>query len=476
MTVRRWNTSVVLAGLGLLVVAGLWGGCGSTAGLDSPNAGRTTAYQPGAPDFDMEAIGAVRDGTAGIDLYLGIPHVSLIFVQQDSSTFAARYEVLIRLLDRDGKGLLDEITVADTVRLSTYEATREYDPLTLRERLPVAPGEYVVEVTLFDRASDREAQRRQRVTVLSPTAPQPALSRIRIEGQRDDPSFTPVVSLHVPSDMDSVRAIAQLVNADRLPRVEVAMRLLRFPSDTTIARPPQWISPSRGSLIYRGVRYDRPDTLQTTRWDLPDPGETVRIEFTVPRLREGVYRVVIEAGEPGATEAVLRQERDFTVRAPSFPRITAIGQLVDALAYIAREGEYEHLQAAETPAEQKRRFDAFWGEHIPNRQEARNVIRTYYARVEEANLFFSTYKDGWKTDRGMLYIVLGAPLYVDRRIDSEVWVYSYGQRDESSVFVFERVPIYGSKGSFYNHILQRDMMHDYRWRRILERWRNGEVL
>jgi GWxTD domain-containing protein len=173
---------------------------------------------------------------------------------------------------------------------------------------------------------------------------------------------------------------------------------------------------------------------------------------------------------------VLRQERDFTVRAPSFPRITAIGQLVDALAYIAREEEYEHLQAAETPAEQKRRFDAFWGEHIPNRQEARNVIRTYYARVEEANLFFSTYKDGWKTDRGMLYVVLGAPLYVDRRIDSEVWVYNYGQRDESSVFVFERVPIYGSQGTFYNYVLQRDMMHDYRWRRILERWRNGEVL
>lgn len=474
--VRRTKASVVWGALVLLLIAGLVAGCASTSDLDSPNAGRTTAYQPGAPDFDMEAIGAVRDGAAGIDLYLGIPHVSLVFVQKDSATFTAQYEVLIRLLDRSGKDLVDEVTATDTVRLSSYEATRSYDALAKTMRLPAPPGAYVVEATLLDLASDEEAQRRQRVRVLAPTAPQPALSRIRMEGQRGDTAFTPIVSLHLPSNLDSARAVAQLANADGMPRVEVAMRLLRFPSDTTIARPPQWINPSRASLVYRGVRYDRPDTLQTTRWDLPDPGETVRIEFTVPRLREGVYRVVIEAREPDTDEAVLRQERDFTVRAPSFPRITAIGQLVDALAYLAREDEYEYLQAAEGPAEQKRRFDAFWGEHIPNRQEARNVIRTYYARVEEANLFFSTYKDGWKTDRGMLYIVLGAPLYVDRRIDSEVWVYNYGQRDESSTFIFERVPIYGSEGTFYNHVLQRDMMHDYRWRRILERWRNGEVL
>ena len=459
--------------LALMLMAG---GCSGASRLDSVDAGRTFHYVQGLPNFDLEAVATVRDGQAGIDLYLSIPHASLVFLPVEN-VYEACFETLVRVLDRKGKTLVAEYASLDTVRVPTYEATQTFVPFLKEQRLAVAPGTYLIEVTLTDAESRKEARRRQRVEVVAVGAVQPVLSRIRLEGKQPQAAFAPILSLHLPAGLDSFRTAVELYNAPHLREAAVTMRLLRFPSDTAAARPPTAFSAGQGFGL---IRYNRADTLQVSRRRLRHLDQEIAIEFDLPAPAEGIYRVEVQVtqttdGTP-AEDPILYRRRDFAVRNVSFPQINTLDQMVEALVYVARKPELDHIRAAETPEEKKHRFDAFWGTLIPEASRAANLLKLYYSRVEEANLLYTTYKDGWKTDRGMIYILFGSPLYVDTQLEYEVWRYSYDEYDNIGSFAFTRRRLYASGGLFEAYLLNRDPSYEAGWRRALRRWRRGEVL
>ena len=88
----------------------------------------------------------------------------------------------------------------------------------------------------------------------------------------------------------------------------------------------------------------------------------------------------------------------------------------------------------------------------------------------------TTYKEGWKTDRGMIYIMFGSPIFIDTQLGHEVWRYSYDDRDGLDLFVFNRRRLYASEGMFETFLLEREPYYESAWRRALHRWRRGEVL
>ena len=454
----------------------IFSGCSGSARLDSVDAGRTFRYVQGLPNFDLEAVATARDGQAGIDLYLSIPHASLVFLPVENG-YRAHFETLVRVLDRKGKTLVAEYAGLDTVQVPTYGATQTYAPFLKEQRLSVAPGAYLIEVVLTDAESRKEAQRRQRVEVVAVGATQPVLSRIRLEGKPEQASFAPILSLHLPAGLDSFRTAVELYNAPALREAAVTMRLLRFPSDTAAARPPTSFSTGQGFGL---IRYNRADTLQVSRRRLRDLDQEIALEFDLPAPVEGIYRVEVQVipttDDAPAAEPLLYQRRDFAVRNASFPQINTLDEMVDALVYVARAPELEHIRAAETAEEKKRRFDAFWGTLIPEASRAANLLKLYYSRVEEANLRYTTYKDGWKTDRGMIYILFGSPLYIDTQLEYEVWRYSYDEYDNIGSFAFTRRRLYASDGLFEAYLLNRDPSYEAGWRRALRRWRRGEVL
>src|SRR5690606_38240941 len=130
--------------------------------------------------------------------------------------------------------------------------------------------------------------------------------------------------------------------------------------------------------------------------------------LVLPELPRGLYRIEAQTeGDPGVDP--LRQGRFLVVTSPGFPRVQTLDEMVDALGYIAYEREVGRIREGTTAAERLQRFDAFWGSLVRQRSVATNLIETYYARIEEANLLYSSYKEGWKTDRGMVYVLLGPP-------------------------------------------------------------------
>lgn len=431
-----------LAAWGALLL--LAAGCGGAVRLRDP--GGAFAFRPGTPNVDLEVTPTLHDGT-GLDVALSVPYASLVFPFMGED-FRTVVETRIRLFSTVDQVLVTRAGIVDTVIVSDEGQRASFDRYEARRRLPVPPGTYLVEVTVHDRGGGRETRRRLRVTVPDPQAPFLGPMRLWAGGRRVLGTGT-----GSPEGAWQVRMEARALPPGRL-------LLLRFPRDTTVALPPYALAPLRGSLRYQGIRYDAPDTLLVA----PLPAGDDRTA-DLPPLPGGVYRLEAHAGSFART-------RDLVILPPGYPRVTTLRVMAEALAYLIDGDPYRALLDAPSEAERRRRFDAFWGRLIGDRTKAANTVRAYYSRVEEANLRFTSFKEGWKTDRGMVYIILGEPDRIEHRIDAEVWYYDTpGER--TGPFVFERVPVFDAEETFVHYVLKREDGFQQAWTRAVQRWQGG---
>ncbi|MEQ9403274.1 MAG: GWxTD domain-containing protein [Cyclobacteriaceae bacterium] len=116
--------------------------------------------------------------------------------------------------------------------------------------------------------------------------------------------------------------------------------------------------------------------------------------------------------------------------APYYPEFKQLPELVDAMQYILNEPERKSLRNS---SDLKRSFDSFWLKTYVTKFRARNAIRNYYNWVKQSNRLFTDFKEGWKTDRGMLFIVFGVPDEVYRSDNEEEWYYDQGPSFEFTV-------------------------------------------
>jgi GWxTD domain-containing protein len=119
-----------------------------------------------------------------------------------------------------------------------------------------------------------------------------------------------------------------------------------------------------------------------------------------------------------------------------YPELFTAAQLRHPLRYITTRKEYDSLMANPNP---KAAVDEFWLNTARTPERAKILIQKYYSNVEAANRFFTSYVEGWKSDRGLIYIVFGEPDYVYRADSSEEWIYGEPQNRNSLRFTFVKV-------------------------------------
>ncbi|NJN42406.1 MAG: GWxTD domain-containing protein [Flammeovirgaceae bacterium] len=153
----------------------------------------------------------------------------------------------------------------------------------------------------------------------------------------------------------------------------------------------------------------------------------------------------------------------FRINNESFPKFTQVKELIGPLIYISTQEEFTKL--INTNGE-KAKFDEIILEITGDVDRARNFIRSYYRRVEYVNKTFSSYKEGWKTDRGMVYLIYGQPDEVVFGEGTETWFY------KSSKLKFNFV----KSGTIYdpdNHVLVRDKEYARSWYQTVDLWRKS---
>jgi GWxTD domain-containing protein len=148
-----------------------------------------------------------------------------------------------------------------------------------------------------------------------------------------------------------------------------------------------------------------------------------------------------------------------------YPRLTRIESLADPLIYICTKQEFARVKEAKGD---KKAFDKIILSITGNAQRAREFMRNYYKRVEWANTYFTSYKEGWKTDRGMIYILFGLPDELYRFSDRETWVYKNQFLDATFNFVRSQTLFDPD-----NYVLIRDKKYQETWYEKIDLWRNS---
>ncbi|MFY7827491.1 MAG: GWxTD domain-containing protein [Flectobacillus sp.] len=154
-----------------------------------------------------------------------------------------------------------------------------------------------------------------------------------------------------------------------------------------------------------------------------------------------------------------------------FPRMTRPENLVKPLIYMSTTTEAADLRSSHEP---KKALDNYWLNIMQgNQNNAKRTIKAFYQRVEQANKLYSTYKEGWKTDKGMVWIIMGDPTKVVRTKDKEIWTYTRNSQYSEVNFTFNRR---ANQFTEDHYELQRYAEYQSIWYPTVDQWRNGDVV
>ena len=190
----------------------------------------------------------------------------------------------------------------------------------------------------------------------------------------------------------------------------------------------------------------------------PDSLFTVSSTAAVDFKKAGLY--LAQQDTASSSGVAFRVEDDY-------PKPGTIENLAGPLIYICTKQEAEKLKQV---GNDKKKFDQLILTITGNSDRARTFIRSYYRRVELANQYFSSYKEGWKTDRGMIFIIFGLPEEVYLFDDREVW--DYKNTNAKVRFQFTKSPTLFDPD---NYVLIRDKKFADPWYETIDLWRKARL-
>jgi GWxTD domain-containing protein len=176
---------------------------------------------------------------------------------------------------------------------------------------------------------------------------------------------------------------------------------------------------------------------------------------------EGMYHVKVD----------MEQEDGLTLFnfGGAFPDVKSPRELMEPLFYLATLAEYRDLR---TKANRKLAVDDYWLRLGNSIEKSRELVRIYYNRVIYSNLYFTSNKEGWKTDQGMIFILFGPPNRIQMTNSGESWYYYAKRKSKVVEFIFRREQ---DAFSDQNMMWQKTTDSQMYLNEAIRSWRNGKV-
>jgi GWxTD domain-containing protein len=317
-------------------------------------------------------------------LGLSLENRALTF-QRDANVFVARYRVAISF-QREGARAV-ELSRDEIVRVSTFQETlRAEESVLFQQILRLTPGTYNVSVTVRDAASTSES---------------------RAQGRYTAPSFEPGTT---SAPILAYQATGRGSPSDPLSVVLNPRGAVGYGSDTLLA-------------YIEGYNFTGPSTIPFEVLDeQQDVIYTDSLRFRGGRPVESqVIRLAPDSISLGELQLVVGRKptQRSTSALVSFSQawvITNYDEMLDLLRYFGEDARVNAMRKA-PPSERSRLWRQFYADTDPNKITPENeALNQYFGRISSANARFTDEGvPGWRTDRGEVFIALGAP---DESIES----------------------------------------------------------
>ncbi len=386
----------------------------------------------GLPEFDAALFHTPDSSGQRLDVYVSLKQARLKF-EKAGESFRARYTLDVRLL-RDGRPFQTK-EIQRVVWRKAYPSSSDssYDASLVSFR--VRPGEYTSEIVVTDEVSGEKATRKYRKEIPDLSGRRAYLSDILLLGRFDTVGngrrITPFILKNAGLLSDTLKFFTVLYS-ENSSSDSVFFDVFKLESHERLPSGFGGSYFSSSSAGYDPCRLGV-DTLHVYSFQIPvavERGYTY-IFGGIPRPEAGNYILKVSTHETiGITAASLLP---FRVRGKYFPDISDdLPQLVNSLRYIASPGELGKITSAKSDSDIKVNLLRFWSEG-----GGRAKMSDYYKRVAEANRFFSTCIDGWRTPMGMFYVICGPPDFVEcRGAFSERWMYIRSSTNDRVVVDF----------------------------------------
>lgn len=404
------------------LVLSLCGWMGATAQVES-QIGRTETAP--AVNFDIIASASEQHGKCRLDMYVQMPHEEIHFAHEGDQ-YVGRYDVTLTIDTPNGEQVW-ESSQAVEVRLKDFASTVSDHQFSLKQlSTDIEPGSYEIDLQVHDEDSKLSAKLHRSVLVTNFYQDSLSVSDVmlanRITTNGEQRTIVPNISGNVGEDPGGFFLFCEVYSS-------VGVDSLRMT---------EYITDAKKDTLYHRTHTDPATGFRTQEF----------LKVSNITLPIGSYLVLLDvtgiSGRmPPRTLLHATSSRTFYVHWSDIPMtIQDLDKAVDEMRYIAKDSEIEYIRGGTTLAERKRRFLEYWAKRDPDPSTPRNeLMEEYYQRVDYANKAFPTFVEGWRTDRGMIYIRFGPPENVERHpFESgtrpyEVWYYY--QQGREFIFVDE---------------------------------------
>lgn len=424
----------------------------------SAKAQQTERMQPpqgeGRPDeasyYFYQAVNLIADDStkSRVDIPYRIDEQFFIAVKNTdpkfSFPFKRRGEVSLELLDKDGVSKArgtNRFEIGATKSESTPDEKSWYESF---ESFTVAPGEYTIVFEIIDLESERShLEKNRKLTVKQFTGTKLQASTPLFVRQEKNQEGKPLTPVNFGGNLlfgEDAAVFIQLhsSNLSNLPiRIEYSISTQNF-----LSKEPQVIAA---------------DTIESMQLlkdaSLVKDKEAISYKLTASRSsRVAAILLPLHAEklplrpftlDMKIKQGLLETEIHFPFRMvwPAMPMsMRDIDFALDALKYITRDSELDSLRSGPREVRLKH-LEEYWKtkDRTPN-TAFNEVMEEYYRRVDYAMRTFGSLRgtDGFKTDRGRIYILYGPPSKTERALDpaagyQEIWVYE--KQGKKFVFV-----------------------------------------
>ncbi len=458
--------------LGCLVFYILFASCSSSYS-GKADIGNDTTPELGLPYITLTTSSNVTEtGQTQALIYTSIFENSLIFKNQRDS-LVSRISISIDII---GEKDAAEISKTYQILLGKNPDSKYYEQNTVyrRFRYNLPPGKYDVKVGITDLHSGKQSSESNELYIPDPNAKAISISNIRFYNKPSpEENFLAINKYNVNAGFDSLKFTYQVTNGKASESLDIQSRLIRFEADMKPARSMSGRSFRRSNIEYKGLDYSDMTVIHSNMRKLEAMG-SVTIENSFTDLSRGNYRFEVKVETSDGEN--FYEVRDFSVKSKNFPSLKSPRELAEPLVYIMKENEYNELLKIENNDSLKSAIDKYWLSNIRNVPRTKRILQLYYERVEQANIQFSNYKEGWKTDPGMIYILFGPPLYIDSGFGEMTWFYEFDSGNRTPSIFFEDKRYGNTKFPFENFILKRSSnLFNLQYRQI-QAWRDGSIL
>ncbi len=349
-----------------------------------------------------------------LDIFVQVPYTEIQFVKS-ANNFTASYSVTISVFDEEKSKLIVEKTWFEKLESQKFDQTISKDNYNLSLRsFELEPGKYLIRSMVEDQDSRKETAFENIVNVKSFTSL---------------PSISDVMLIAKETEANGNRKILPNVSRNVVAQKDGMSFFFEVYSDSAQPLKIEYVIKDKNDIIF-------------------DSTETKNLDTNLTQVFSKIKNIDLSLGSYVLEVNLLNKKENISAVSskPFFSRwagipasVKDLDKAISQLVYIASGNEISDMEEAKTKDDKIKMYIDFWKKKDPTPNTEENEVRDeYYRRVAYANENFSHYVEGWKTDRGMVFIILGPPNNVDRHpfeYDSkpyEVWQYYNLSKD----FVF----------------------------------------